>query len=134
MALTDVLTNLALVVAAAGIWLFVAHRSIQRPEMAIWPPRSGSLITAVWAWGVTVLLYVGCFGLGTSDWNPHGISPVIRWGFGGLLAVISTVLHVKSMADLGLSGVIGGQFLDHRRQLATGATPLGPKIDQNWLI
>ncbi|WP_424931164.1 methyltransferase family protein [Amaricoccus macauensis] len=99
--------NLALVVAPLLIWLAISTRARRTPRHAAWPPVRGNLVTAIWAWGVTVLIYIGLIGLGTENWNPAGLPRFLTWGIGGTLTIASLVLHGVSVAELGLKATSG---------------------------
>lgn len=108
--------NLALVVGPLAIWLAVSTHARHNPASAAWPPATGNLITAIWAWGVTVLIYIGLIGLGTANWNPAGLPRSLTWGIGGTLTLVSQVLHGLSVADLGLMGTSGWDRGVHDRR------------------
>lgn len=90
--------------AAWGLILFVSDRD---PSTGPWPPVRGNLWTAFWAWGLTILIYMGLFQAWGIDWNAFGWPAWLRWGGGGLLGLASAWLHLQGTADLGLKGTSG---------------------------
>ena len=101
------ISPLALSLGASTLWcviLFVSDRTRLQP----WPPVEGGWFTALWAWGLTSLIYVGQFQAATADWNALGWNAWVRWSLGGvILTVPSLWLQGKAMADLGLKGTSG---------------------------
>lgn len=99
--------DLVLVLGPLAIWLAVSVHARRNPARALWPPVRGNLLTAIWAWGITILIYVGLIGLGTANWNVANLPRWLTWGLGGTLTLVSQVLHALSVADLGLMATSG---------------------------
>lgn len=99
--------NLALVFGASALWGAIALHALGAPQAAAWPPKHGTWPTALWAWGLTVLIYVGAYALGLAAWNPYGLPGWLTWGLGGALTLGGNLLHLKGMIDLGLAGTSG---------------------------
>jgi hypothetical protein len=98
---------LALGLGASALWIAILLWSDARPGLRLWPPRQGSWFTAVWAWGLTILIYVGLIRAGTAEWNAVGLPAALRWGAGGALSVSGSVLQGRGLGDLGLKGTSG---------------------------
>lgn len=98
---------------AIGLWLAVCLISVRHPGRAPWPPAKGSPFTAAWAWGVTLLLYVGIVRLGLD----HMPDSPLRWAVGGGLSVAGSVLQGVGVAQLGLARTSGW---DTARPVTTG--------------
>jgi protein-S-isoprenylcysteine O-methyltransferase Ste14 len=96
--------GLILGLTATGIWAALLVLSDRSPGHGPWPPRNGNLITAIWAWGLTTLIYVGL----VQTWGQTPILPVpIRWGLGLPFAISGSVLHTWATAAFGLKGTSG---------------------------
>jgi protein-S-isoprenylcysteine O-methyltransferase Ste14 len=129
------LIDVALVLCPVAIWTIVSLRSRERPRRAIWPPRTGNAVTAAWAWGITILIYAGLWNTGADNWNPHRLPDWLTWGVGGGLSTLGTLLHVKTVADLGMRGTSGWDIgvvdrgtyghLRHPQYLAQGLVFIG---------
>lgn len=92
--------------AASAAWLAILTASLC--GTAIWPPRTGSWLAALWAWGLTILIYVGLIRSGAADWNALGWPAWFRWGVGGAaLTLVSFWIQGRGIADLGLKGTSG---------------------------
>ena len=96
--------GLILGLTATGIWAVILVLSDRAPGQGPWPPRNGNLITAIWAWGLTTLIYVGL----VQTWGQTPILPGwLRLGLGLPLAVMGSLLHTWATAALGLKGTSG---------------------------
>ena len=99
--------NLTAALAAIAAWLAVCLVSIRRPETAPWPPPIGSAFTALWAWGVTILLYFGIVRMGLPH-LPQGVGTApLRWTIGGGLSIAGSVLQGAAVAQLGFRRTSG---------------------------
>ncbi|MEM1389330.1 MAG: methyltransferase [Pseudomonadota bacterium] len=94
-------------VSAAVAWIGLLRYSDTRPDTRLWPPHQGSLPTAVWAWGLTLLIYLGVLQAGFADPNSLGLSQALRWGLGGALVVAGTIPHSWGTLALGIKGTSG---------------------------
>ncbi|WP_071689899.1 methyltransferase family protein [Nioella sediminis] len=96
--------GLILGLTATGIWAVILVLSDRAPGQGPWPPRNGNLITAIWAWGLTTLIYVGL----VQTWGQTPVLPGwLRLGLGLPLAVMGSLLHTWATAALGLKGTSG---------------------------
>lgn len=93
--------------AAAVAWIWLLVQSDRNSERRAWPPHTGSWGTALWAWGLTLLIYVGAIQAGAAAYNAWGWPAWLRWGLGGLLTVLGTVPHSWATLRLGLAGTSG---------------------------
>lgn len=137
--------GLILGIGAAAIWGVILLASLARPERPIWPPKQGSLLTAIWAWGLTILIYVGLF-----QTLPGGLDlpPLVRWGLGGALSVGGSLIQGWGTATMGLRGTSGWPIPEirtgayarfrHPQYLGQGIALAGIAImgvaDWGWLI
>lgn len=97
---------LAVSLSASGLWGAILMCS--RPGRGPWPPRQGNWPTAIWAWGLTVAIYVGLVRAGSADWNALNWPAWLRWGIGGVaLSVAATWVQGRAIFDLGLKGTSG---------------------------
>ncbi len=98
---------LLLSLGASFAWLVVLAVS-DRGLVRIWPPRSGNLPTAIWAWALTTAIYVGLINAAAADWNSLGWAGWVRWGLGGVaLTLASLWIQGRGITDLGLAGTSG---------------------------
>lgn len=96
--------GLILGLSASVIWVAILVLSDRRPGHGPWPPRKGNLLTAIWAWGLTTLIYVGL----VQTWGQTPVLPgTLRWGLGLPMAVAGSLLHTWATAALGLKGTSG---------------------------
>lgn len=96
--------GLILGLVATALWSLMLFLSDRAPGQGPWPPRTGNLFTAAWAWGLTVLIYVGL----VQTWGQNPVLPaVLRYGVGIPLAVAGSLLHTWATAVLGLKGTSG---------------------------
>ncbi len=96
--------GLILGLGASALWMGILAVSNRHPGHGPWPPRQGTLVTAIWAWGLTTLIYVGLI----RTWvGPPLLPEAIRFGLGLPLAVLGSLLHGWSTAALGLKGTSG---------------------------
>ncbi len=90
---------------AAVLWIAILWWSDRHRSARIWPPLVPGRWTAAWAWGLTILIYVGVIRAGGGD---DFLAPVwLRWGVGGGLSVAGSVLHGWGTVGLGLKGTSG---------------------------
>ncbi len=99
--------SLWLGLGAALLWILVLAVSSVRPERRLWPPRNGNLLTALSAWILTILIYVGLFRTVSADWNAGGLPATLRWGIGGPVSLLGSICHSWGTFDLGLKGTSG---------------------------
>lgn len=91
-------------ICATAIWMVILITSERTPETRRWPPRQGNLVTALWAWGLTALIYLGL----AQTWGQASLlTPAMRYGFGLPLVVLGGGLHAWATATLGLKGTSG---------------------------
>ena len=91
-------------ISATAVWMVVLTLSDRVPGNGPWPPKKGNLVTAIWAWGLTTLIYVGL----VQSWGQSAILPTfLRFSFGLPLAVAGSLLHSWATAALGLKGTSG---------------------------
>jgi protein-S-isoprenylcysteine O-methyltransferase Ste14 len=96
--------GLILGLSASVIWVAILVLSDRWPGHGPWPPRKGNLLTAIWAWGLTTLIYVGL----VQTWGQTPVLPgILRWGLGLPMAVAGSLLHTWATAALGLKGTSG---------------------------
>jgi len=96
--------GLLLGLCATALWAVILIMSDRVPEQGPWPPRRGNLTTALWAWGLTTLIYVGL----VQSWGQASLLPApVRYTFGLPLAVIGSLLHAWATSMLGLRGTSG---------------------------
>lgn len=92
---------------ASAAWLAILALS-DRTGARIWPPQRGNWATGLWAWLLTIAIYVGLIRTATADWNALDLPAWLRWGLGGVgLTVASTWVQGRGIADLGLKGTSG---------------------------
>ncbi|MBF9033612.1 DUF1295 domain-containing protein [Rhodobacterales bacterium HKCCE2091] len=96
-----------LVIGLTATAAWVAILMISRNGTGPWPPERGGWFTAVYAWGLTILIYVGLFQAWAEDANAFGWPGWIRWGVGGALMAASFGLQGWGTVDLGLRGTSG---------------------------
>jgi protein-S-isoprenylcysteine O-methyltransferase Ste14 len=95
--------GLALGLGAVFLWLAALTWSRLHPARRLWPPIRGNIGTASWAWCLTLLIYVGMFQTeGALD-----LPPALRWGLGGALSIMGSLLHSWGTIRLGLAGTSG---------------------------
>lgn len=95
-------------VAASATWVAVLAYSDKVDEARLWPPHQGDWFTALWAWGLTILIYVGLIRCATADWNMLDWPVWLRWGIGGVaLTLASTWVQGRGITNLGLKGTSG---------------------------
>lgn len=98
---------LLLSLAASVTWAVILTLS-DRGVARIWPPRRGTWLTAIWAWGLTSAIYVGLINAASEDWNGLGWNWWVRWGLGGVgLTLASFWVQGRGIFDLGLAGTSG---------------------------
>lgn len=89
---------------ASALWLVILALSDRAPGHGPWPPRRGNIITALWAWGLTIGLYAGL----VQTWGQAPVIPdALRYAIGLPLAVAGSVLHSWATATLGLKATSG---------------------------
>ncbi len=93
--------------AAALAWVILLLWSDRYPQTRLWPPHQGNLITAAWAWGLTILIYLGAIQAGFAAPNALGLPGWLRWGLGGALSVLGSIPHTWGTLSLGLRGTSG---------------------------
>jgi protein-S-isoprenylcysteine O-methyltransferase Ste14 len=98
---------LSLGLGASALWIAILLWSDRQPHRRLWPPLRGTWITALWAWGLTVLIYVGLIRACTADWNPLDLPVWLRWGLGAGLSTVGSVIQTQGMIALGLRGTSG---------------------------
>ncbi|WP_071675192.1 methyltransferase family protein [Nioella nitratireducens] len=99
--------GLILGLGAPALWVGILAMSDRQPGHGPWPPRQGNLLTAIWAWGLTALIYVGLLRI----WiGPPLLPDAVRLGLGLPLAVLGSVLHGWATAALGLKATSGWDF------------------------
>lgn len=92
---------------ASAFWALILTWSDRNHERRLWPPRSGNWITGAWAWGLTILIYVGLINTATADWNALGWPAWLRWAGAIAAAIASTLVQGRGVRDLGLGGTSG---------------------------
>jgi len=100
-------SDLALGLGAAGLWAGILIFSAMIPEHRIWPPRKGGWLTALWAWGLTIAIYMGQIGVAAADWNALAWPGWLRHGLGGGLSLMGSAYQSWALAVLGLKGTSG---------------------------
>lgn len=98
-------SGLIIGLSASAAWVLVLILS--RAGDGPWPPRRGNWPMAIFAWGATILIYVGVFQTWAADPGALGFPLWIRWVVGGALMTVSGVLQTWGIADLGLKGTSG---------------------------
>lgn len=89
---------------ATALWALILSRSQRQLWRGPWPPERGNLPTAVWAWGLTTLIYVGLI----QTWGqPPALPAALRFGSGLPLIVAGGMVHGWATAVLGLKGTSG---------------------------
>ncbi len=99
--------DLALGLGAAGLWIAILLWSDRRDAQRLWPPHTGGVITACWAWALTVAIYVGQIGAGAEQWNQLGWPGWVRHGLGGGLSLAGSAYQSWAVVVLGLKGTSG---------------------------
>ncbi len=102
-----ILPNLAIGLLAAAAWIALLKWSDANPEKRLWPPRHGSWGTAAWAWGLTILIYVGLIRVAAIDFNVLGLPAWLRWGVGGGISLVGSAVQTWGASNLGLKGTSG---------------------------
>ncbi|MCV6596355.1 MAG: phosphatidylethanolamine N-methyltransferase family protein [Mangrovicoccus sp.] len=64
-------------------------------------------MTAAWAWGLTIAIYMGQIGAAAADWNAWGWPAWLRHGLGGGLSVLGSAYQSWAVLVLGLKGTSG---------------------------
>jgi len=100
-------SGLTLGIGASLIWVAILFWSDRYPERRLWPPHRGGWVTAIWAWGLTALIYVGLIRVCAADWNVLELPTWIRWILGGGLSTWGSVIQTQGIAALGLKGTSG---------------------------
>lgn len=98
---------LTLGLGASFIWIAVLYWSDRQPTRRLWPPHQGHWFTALWAWGLTIAIYVGLIRTATSDWNALGLPAWLRWGLGGGISTLGSIIQTQGIAAIGLRGTSG---------------------------
>lgn len=99
--------DILLGLGAATLWIVILMWSDLVPGRRLWPPRRGSWVTAAWAWGLTVAIYMGQIGAGYEQWNALGWPGWVRHGIGGGLSLLGSLYQSWAVAVLGLRGTSG---------------------------
>ncbi|MEM1361195.1 MAG: methyltransferase [Pseudomonadota bacterium] len=99
--------NLALGLGASLLWIALLIYSKRQPDRRIWPPLRYFWLTAIWAWGLTIAIYVGQIGAGTTEWNAWGWPGWLRHGLGGGLSLLGSAYQSWAVLVLGLKGTSG---------------------------
>ena len=94
-------------IGASALWLAILVWSDARPDRRLWPPARGSWLTAIWAWGLTILIYIGLIRTCTAEWNPLNLPTWLRWGLGGGLSTWGSIVQTRGIAAIGLKGTSG---------------------------
>lgn len=64
-------------------------------------------MTAAWAWGLTIAIYMGQIGAAAADWNAWGWPAWLRHGLGGGLSLLGSAYQSWAVLVLGLKGTSG---------------------------
>lgn len=101
------ISAISLGTGASLLWLAILAWSDARPDARLWPPKHGNWVTGAWAWGLTILIYVGLIRACTADWNPLELPTWLRWGLGGGLSTWGSIVQSRGIAAIGLKGTSG---------------------------
>ena len=89
---------------ACALWGLILWYSNKEPATGPWPPKSGNLPTALWSWGLTILIYVGLF----QTWQtPQGPMAWLIWTVALSIGTAGSALQTWGTANLGLKGTSG---------------------------
>lgn len=99
--------DLSLGLGAALLWLAILAWSDRVPARRLWPPHRGGWYTALWAWGLTVLIYAAQIGAAADAWNALGWPGWLRHGVGGGVSVLGSLYQSWAVAVIGLKGTSG---------------------------
>jgi len=98
------ITGLAIGLGACAIWGVLLIISARNPTGGPWPPRAGNIGTALWAWGLTIAIYVGLFQL----WEvPQGPWAWLIWTVALAIGFAGSALQTWGMVNLRLNGTSG---------------------------
>ncbi|ALI54369.1 methyltransferase family protein [Celeribacter marinus] len=88
-------------------WIAVLTHAVRHPAARLWPPRQPSILTVIWSWGLTIVIYISLVRLGSSVGNTLDLSAFVRWGIGGTLAISGSLFHSWATSTLGLKATSG---------------------------
>lgn len=99
--------DLILGLGAAAVWVAILMWSDRKDARRLWPPHEGGLVTAGWAWALTIAIYVGQIGAGAEQWNQFGWPAWLRHGVGGGMSILGSLYQSWGVAVLGIRGTSG---------------------------
>ena len=99
-----VILGFAIGLGACAIWGVLLTLSARKPTDGPWPPRKGNIGTALWAWGLTIAIYVGLFQV----WQvPQGAWAWLVWIVALGIGFAGSALQTWGMVNLRLNGTSG---------------------------
>lgn len=98
------IVGLLIGLGACVLWSLILWQSSKNPMTGPWPPKSGNIPTALWSWGLTILIYVGLF----QTWQtPQGPWAWLIWTVALSIGTAGSALQTWGTANLGLKGTSG---------------------------
>jgi len=94
-------------VGAALGWVAILWWSDRHPARRLWPPLHGTPGTAVWAWGLTIAIYLGTLQAGFAAPNALDLPGWLRWGVGLTLSIGGGIPHTWGTLALGVKPTSG---------------------------
>ncbi len=96
--------GLILGLGACATWGVILWWSERDAMTGPWPPEQGNIPTALWSWGLTILIYVGLF----QTWTvPTGPWAWLIWTIALSIGFAGSALQTWGMANLRLAGTSG---------------------------